>query len=337
MGAYGSRHSHGWHLQRLGVLQASNVQTVSASGTYSMTSALDPTTAADDAAHPAHVAIPRQRARLVLPGGPRARAASFDDFSLADPVLGGVSIRVNDDPAWTHALAAARHPPRRGRHRATRPLRARRDLQRRPGERDDDLGRRRVGHASQVDARRRGRLDTAGADRAPGLSATPSPPGRVRLAWNGSGDNIGVDRYTVFRDGVQIGSTARTTSRTRRAAPGRTSTPSSPRTRRATAALPRRRYTVTGAGLRAAGSAGCARDARPVPPHAAPRDAPATRSRARAGSVSGCCSRAEAHAGQRRASRGSSPRIDACVSCAAHGAGTARARRLAPIGRGCPP
>ena len=49
MGSVGSRHSNAWHLEQLGVLPPSNVQTVTTSGTYSMTSATDsamPTTCA---------------------------------------------------------------------------------------------------------------------------------------------------------------------------------------------------------------------------------------------------------------------------------------------------
>ena len=100
MGAHGSRHSHGWNLQRLGVLQASNVQTVSSSGTYSMTSALDSTT------DPTTLRVPRTYAA----GGTvqdwyyleiRKSGGVFDSFSLTDWAVKGVSIRVDDDPALT--------------------------------------------------------------------------------------------------------------------------------------------------------------------------------------------------------------------------------------------
>ena len=100
MGAHGSRHSHGWNLQRLGVLQASNVQTVASSGTYSMTSALDSTT------DPTTLRVPRTYAA----GGTvqdwyyleiRKSGGVFDSFSLTDWAVKGVSIRVDDDPALT--------------------------------------------------------------------------------------------------------------------------------------------------------------------------------------------------------------------------------------------
>ena len=110
MGSSGDRHSHGWHLERLGVLQPSNVKTITAPGTYSMTSALAPT------AQPTTLRIPRTRDSdgdvldwyyLEI----RARGGVFDDFSLSDSVLGGVSIRVNDDPAFsTRSKLLDAHP-----------------------------------------------------------------------------------------------------------------------------------------------------------------------------------------------------------------------------------
>ena len=120
MGAHGSRHSHGWNLQRLGVLQASNVQTVSSSGTYSMTSALDSTT------DPTTLRVPRTYAAdgtvqdwyyLEI----RKSGGVFDSFSLTDWAVKGVSIRVDDDPVADHALTAARHPSRREHLRRTAP------------------------------------------------------------------------------------------------------------------------------------------------------------------------------------------------------------------------
>ena len=53
MGAWGSRHSHGWHLAAARRAAGIQRQTVSASGTYSMTSALDSTT------EPTTLRIPR--------------------------------------------------------------------------------------------------------------------------------------------------------------------------------------------------------------------------------------------------------------------------------------
>ncbi len=79
MGDWGSRHSNGWHLEQLGLLQASNVQTVSATGTYSISSALDSTT------DPTTLRIPRDLRRrrggpeLVRPRDPQAGGV-FESF-----------------------------------------------------------------------------------------------------------------------------------------------------------------------------------------------------------------------------------------------------------------
>ena len=74
MGSRGSRHSHGWHLQRLGVLQASNVQTVTTSGTL-----LDDLGRSRPSSGPTTLRIPRSyaaergRPGLVLPRDSQAR------------------------------------------------------------------------------------------------------------------------------------------------------------------------------------------------------------------------------------------------------------------------
>ena len=206
MGSYGSRHSHGWHLQRLGVLQASNVQTITESGTYSMTSALDPTV------QPTTLRIPRTRNA----GGTvldwyylevRERGGLFDDFSLGDPVLGGVSVRVNDDPAWTTiSKLLDTHPASGG--SANAPLA--------PGETFSDgqvsvttvsAG---AGDATVEITLPSGPADTQAPSAPSGLSHTFTSGGAVRLAWNASSDNTGVAGYPVFRDGVQIATTGYT-------------------------------------------------------------------------------------------------------------------------------
>jgi hypothetical protein len=203
MGAYGDRHSHGWHLRRLGVLDALNVQTITAPGTYSMTSALEPTT------QPTTLRIPRARGAngsvldwyyLEI----RERGGVFDDFSPADPVLGGVSIRVNDDPAWsTRSKLLDAHPGAGG--IANAPLA--------PGESFSDG---RVGvttvsagaGSATVEVTLAGGLPDSQAPTVPeAVGHTFTAGGVPRLAWNQSGDNIGVRGYPIFRDGVQIAST----------------------------------------------------------------------------------------------------------------------------------
>ena len=81
MGAYGSRHNSGWNLARLGLLAASNVQTLTASGTYAMHDALAPTSEATT------LRIPRTRSAsgAVLDWyylEIRKSGGIFDNFSL---------------------------------------------------------------------------------------------------------------------------------------------------------------------------------------------------------------------------------------------------------------
>jgi hypothetical protein len=202
MGAHGSRHSHGWNLQRLGVLQPSNVQTVTTSGTYSMTSALESTTS------PTTLRVPRSYAA----GGAvqdwyyleiRKSGGVFDAFSLTDPVVRGVSIRVDDDPSQTtRSRLLDNHP---GGSIYDAPLQ--------PGETFSD-GKISVttesaanGSASVSINMSAPPLDQAAPSAPTGLSHVLLNPG-LRLSWYGSADDVGVSAYAVYRDGVHVGSSA---------------------------------------------------------------------------------------------------------------------------------
>jgi hypothetical protein len=206
MGNHAARHSHGWHLERLGYLGASNVQTISAPGVYSMTSALAPTS------EPTTLRIPRTRDSG---GNPidwyyletRARGGVFDNFSPADPLVGGVSIRVNDNPtSSTRSKLLDAHPGTGGIGNA--PLA--------PGETFSD------GQLSISTVSAGGGAATVAISMPGGPADTqaPSPPsavrhsftaaGHVRLEWAASTDNTGVRAYPVLRDGVPIARTGAT-------------------------------------------------------------------------------------------------------------------------------
>jgi Gametolysin peptidase M11 len=202
MGAYGDRHSHGWHLERLGVLQPSNVQTVTGPGVYSMTSALAPT------GQPTTLRIPRTRDA----GGNvvdwyyleiRERGGVFDDFSSFDPVLSGVSIRVNDDPMWaTRSKLLDTQPTSGGIWNAALPA----------GETFSD-GQLTIttlaaagGEAKIEMTMGPAPADTRGPTAPGGLRHTLAGDAAVRLVWDASSDNRGVSGYRVFRDGVEIAS-----------------------------------------------------------------------------------------------------------------------------------
>jgi hypothetical protein len=206
MGGYGDRHSHGWNLERLGVLQPSNVQTITAPGAYSMSSALRATS------QPTTLRIPRMRdsAGRVLDWyylEVRERGGVFDDFAPSDPVLSGVSIRVDDDPAAsTRSKLLDTHPGTGG--IADAPLA--------PGESFSDgrVGVRTIAAGAgtaTVQITLAGGLPDSQAPTAPdALGHTFTPGGAVRLAWRQSSDNVGVRGYPVLRDGVQIATTTST-------------------------------------------------------------------------------------------------------------------------------
>lgn len=204
MGAHGSRHSHGWNLQRLGVLQESNVQSVASSGTYSMTSALESTT------QPTTLRIPRTYAA----GGAvqdwyyleiRKSGGVFDGFGPSDLVVNGVSIRVDDDPSQTtRSRLLDTHP---GGGIADAPLR--------PGETFSDgqiavttvsAG---AGAATVSVNMSAPPLDQQAPSAPTGLSSTKLANG-LRLSWYGSGDNVAVSSYRVYRDGANVGTSPAT-------------------------------------------------------------------------------------------------------------------------------
>jgi hypothetical protein len=207
MGVSGSRHSHGWHLQRLGLLAPSNVRTVTQSGVYSLRSALYAT------GEPTTLRIPRTRdgSGAVLDWyylEIRQSGLVFENFNPADPAVNGVSVRLVDDPAMTTVSRLLDQNPASG------------------GIANAPLG---VGQtftdgaisvtptaagsgAATVDVRLDGSLpaDRMAPSAPSGLSHTIAA-GRVLLTWQPSSDNIGVSLYTVHRDGLPV-ATATTTS-----------------------------------------------------------------------------------------------------------------------------
>jgi len=198
MGAHGSRHSNGWHLQQLGLLQASNVQTVTTSGTYSMTSALDSTP------EPTTLRIPRTYAaggavqdwyylEVRKPGG------VFENFSPTDAFATGVSVRVADNPTQlTQSRLLDTHPS------GTiydAPLQVGATFS--DGQISVTTVSAGSGSASVAINMSAPPLDQQAPSAPTGLSSSPLGA-RLRLAWDASSDNIAVTTYPVYRDGVEI-------------------------------------------------------------------------------------------------------------------------------------
>jgi hypothetical protein len=201
MGALGERHNSGWHLQQLGVLQPSNVETVTTSGDYTLTSALTQTV------NPTTIRIPRTYAAdnsvqdwYYIEG--RKSGPVFDNFVSTDWAVKGVSIRVADDPSQLT----------RSRLLDTNPGGSIYDAPLQPGETFND-GRiaittlsANLGTASVSINMSAPPLDQQPPSTPTGLSHVLLTKG-LRLSWNPSGDNVGVRSYTVDRDGFAMATT----------------------------------------------------------------------------------------------------------------------------------
>jgi Gametolysin peptidase M11 len=202
MGSIGSRHNSGWHLQQLGVLQPTNVETVTTSGTYALTSALtqtvDPTTIRIPRTYAADNSVQDWYYIEVRKSGP-----VFDNFLSTDWAVKGVSIRVADDPSQLT----------RSRLLDTNPGGSIYDAPLQPGDTFND-GRiaittlsANLGTASVSINMSAPPLDTQPPSTPTGLSHVFLTKG-LRLSWNPSGDNVGVRTYTVDRDGFALATTS---------------------------------------------------------------------------------------------------------------------------------
>jgi M6 family metalloprotease-like protein len=201
MGSFGSRHSNSWHLEQLGVLPPSNVQTVTTSGAYSMA-------AATDSAMPTTLRIP---SRYSTTGGVkdwyyleiRKPGGVFENFLASDPVSNGVTIRLDDDPSRLTQSRLIDLDTTNGIV----------DSALQPGETFSDgqisvttlsAG---LGAATVSVNLAAPPLDQQSPSAPTGLSHVFLTSG-LRLSWNAAGDNVGVSSYPVFRDGIEIGSSA---------------------------------------------------------------------------------------------------------------------------------
>jgi hypothetical protein len=202
MGSLGSRHNSGYNLELLGSLQASNVETVTSSGTYSIVSAFDPTS------QPTTLRIPRTYADSGAVQDwyyveIRKTGGVFDSFSGTDAAVKGVSIREAADPSQGGRTWLLDNHPGGSIYDAPLP----------PGETFSD------GHVSvtAVSAGLGAATVSINMAAAPLDQQSPSAPAALshaflasglRLSWNPSGDNVGVRSYAVYRDGIEIGTTA---------------------------------------------------------------------------------------------------------------------------------
>jgi hypothetical protein len=200
------RHNSGWNLERLGLLDASNVQTLTASGTYAVRDALAPTSEATTL----RIARTRSASGAVLDWyylEIRKSGGIFDGFSLTDFVVQGVSIRLVDDPSHPAVSRLLDTTP-------TSQL-GFSDAALAPGQTFSD------GQVSVTTVSAGGGYATVDVTLPPPPADAQAPTAPlnlrgvatnvgVKIAWDASTDDSGVADYVVYRDGVEVGTTGET-------------------------------------------------------------------------------------------------------------------------------
>jgi Bacterial Ig domain/Gametolysin peptidase M11 len=197
MGNIGFRHNNGWNLAKLGILGPENVETIDASGTYPVRSALHWTS------EPTVLRVPRTR---TLAGAVsswyylelRERGGVFED--VTDASTTGVSIRATAAGSSPETLLLDASPS------TTTFL----DAPLEPGGTfDGGPVRIRTLSAGAGAATVSVELDEEPPTAPSGLTATAGAE-EVQLHWEAGADEFGVHHYVVFRDGTEVGTTEST-------------------------------------------------------------------------------------------------------------------------------
>jgi hypothetical protein len=204
MGGFLARHSSAWHLQQLGFLQGSHVQTVTQTGTYTVQSAL--TQAATQL-----IRIPRTR----NPDGTvhdyyyldlRTAGGMFDNFSATDPAVTGVAIRICPDSSELSQSWLVDTTPGSPGGFGDAPLAAGRTFD------DGTIAIANTGVAggsATLKITVRSQPDTTPPSAPSGIQATTQGDG-LHLNWQASTDDFQLAGYRIERDGQEIGTTSST-------------------------------------------------------------------------------------------------------------------------------
>jgi hypothetical protein len=205
MGSGGPHHNSGWHLQKLGVLDPSNVETITESGTYTMHSALTQTT------EPTTLRIPRTRGSngsvidWYYLETRQAGGVFENDYLSSEPALNGVTIRLNDDPSVVTQSRLLKSNPSGSWWRWDAPFLAGSSFS--DGNVDIGVTSAGGGQATVAITVPEVQPDTQAPTVPTALHGTARAHG-AQLAWTASSDDTGVASYTVSRDGAEIGSSA---------------------------------------------------------------------------------------------------------------------------------
>jgi hypothetical protein len=193
MGSY-AHHNNAWHLQQLGVVGGANVQTATASGTYTLSSSISGT----------------GTELLRVPAGPnyfydleiRASGGVFDSFSSTAPVVNGVSIHYDRPTSWITQSQLLDATPGTSTF-GDSPLPSGSTFS--DGSVSITASSVSAGSAT-VDVVLGPAADVTAPSAPGGFNATTAP-GSVTLSWTAATDDVGVAGYRVYRDDTLVAST----------------------------------------------------------------------------------------------------------------------------------
>jgi chitodextrinase len=194
-----ARRMGGWHLQQLGYLGASAVQTVTADGTYTLRSTLGSDTQV--------LRIPRQpqkNPREYYYLDLRSAGGAFDTFGSTDPAVTGVTLRVGNDPNVIRQSQLIDTTPGSSRGFQDAPLAAGRVF----SDGNVSVTVQSIGAgAATVSVTFGGAPPDIEPPSRPGDAVITNDGRAFDLTWAASTDNRGVAGYRVLRDSDVIGTT----------------------------------------------------------------------------------------------------------------------------------
>jgi hypothetical protein len=213
----GSRRMASWHLQQLGYLQPSNVQTVTVDGTYSVRTTLNGST------DPQVLKIPRPAAGEYYYLDLRSGDGVFDSFLSTDPAVNGVTVRIGHGPTARLQSKLIDTTPGSYTNSYTdftdAPLSVGRTFS------DGNVTITTTGIAdgvATVDVSWSTEPPDTTAPTAPVITAAAHGASYVDLNWNPATDNVGIAGYRVRRNGSTIATVSGTSYRDTRVRRSRT-------------------------------------------------------------------------------------------------------------------
>jgi hypothetical protein len=197
-----TRRMAGWHLQQLGYLQGSNVQTVTASGTYALRTSLSQTT------DPVLLKIPRTPA-----GSPaqyyyldlRSGGGVFDTYALSSPAATGVTIRIGNAPNVLSQSKLIDTTPGSYASQSSDVTDAPLAVGRTFSDGNVAITTTAIsGGLATVDVVWGGPPPDVTPPSAPSITAATHYGNRVDVSWSAASDDVGVTAYRVRRNGVTV-------------------------------------------------------------------------------------------------------------------------------------